>query len=712
MVQETQDLVCLSGGRTYITHEEHDAFRVRKGSVFLYIVPWTDKGAGRRSLLCELEEGEVFLAFAYKDTEYSTWRFCLTARSYAELECMKNSCTLPLKKSFLRRHGLMLSPRESYENTLVDKYRMNLVKEDGYLLRVMENRKTVHRQAKQLLDSVFADENVEDTTLLKLGIKGVKAAAVVAVLFKSVGTVTAAAFFVLSLKEGWKVVWLYLFGLIGIFIMAWNQSDIRQLGLDVGHTVKNAIYHRFFALTESTFRDYESTVLAGYAIMLGERTGRFVRNAATSIVSFGVAIPLIVQMGVYLAGYTRIAFIVNLLFVAILFLMETVELQNREAEAHIAGKSSSLLYQFLRGIEKLRLSGTEEQAAFKYISPLARQKKKVAKKESFLDGCHAVLAVSVEVLIFMFLVAGAKGLTVDMGLFLAFICAFCLWSQALAAGVHAFVLCRHDLNWINRMADLFEMPENNKEASRVSVGEISGNIDIRHISFQYNEDGPPLFNDFSLHIKSGEYLGIVGESGCGKTTLLRLILGFEKPLDGKIYFDNMDASELDAVGLRKSFGIVLQDGMLLSGTIADNIRITKPGASDEELDRAVELAGLREELDKMPMGLNTIVDEKSSTLSGGQRQRILIARALINQPKIILFDEATGSLDNMTQRKVCEILEMMDSTRIVIAHRLSTIRNCDRILVMEEGRIIEEGSYAALMKRKGKFYQMALCQKM
>ena len=200
---------------------------------------------------------------------------------------------------------------------------------------------------------------------------------------------------------------------------------------------------------------------------------------------------------------------------------------------------------------------------------------------------------------------------------------------------------------------------------------------------------------------------MVGPSGCGKSTLLKLLLGFEKPQRGKIYYDNLDIDSLDKAELRKKFGVVLQDGGLISGSIYDNISITAPDVTRERVDEVVDGVGLGEDIAQMPMGLHTVVSEESGTISGGQKQRILIARAIIGKPKLIFLDEATSALDNTTQAQIVETLDKLDATKIVIAHRLSTVIGCDRIIVMDEGRIKEEGTYDELMKRKGMFYELA-----
>ncbi len=199
----------------------------------------------------------------------------------------------------------------------------------------------------------------------------------------------------------------------------------------------------------------------------------------------------------------------------------------------------------------------------------------------------------------------------------------------------------------------------------------------------------------------------MGASGSGKSTLLKLLLGFEKPDEGRVCYDGKDLRQLDKREVRKQLGVVLQNGRLIAGSIYENITITAPHATMEEVKAVIEAVGLKDDIAQMPMGVHTVLSESSGTISGGQRQRILIARAIINRPAVLIFDEATSALDNVTQAAVCESLERMNVTRIVVAHRLSTVRNCDRILVLDNGKIAEEGSYESLMAKNGLFRQFA-----
>ena len=244
------------------------------------------------------------------------------------------------------------------------------------------------------------------------------------------------------------------------------------------------------------------------------------------------------------------------------------------------------------------------------------------------------------------------------------------------------------------------------------VTELAGNIEVSHVTFRYEQNTPYVLKDLNMKIRAGEYVAIVGRTGCGKSTLVRLLLGFEKPETGSVFYDQHDLANVDPRSLRKSIGVAIQNGELFQGDIFSNITISAPQLKMEDAWAAAELAGIADDIREMPMGMQTMISEGSGGISGGQKQRLIIARAVAPRPKILIFDEATSALDNKTQKQVSDALDGLKCTRIVIAHRLSTIRNCDRILVMDQGTIIEEGTYDDLIAREGLFAELVRRQRL
>ena len=257
---------------------------------------------------------------------------------------------------------------------------------------------------------------------------------------------------------------------------------------------------------------------------------------------------------------------------------------------------------------------------------------------------------------------------------------------------------------------LVETPENSE--NKEIITNLKGDIDINNLSFGYESGSTRVLEDFSLHIKKGDYVAIVGKSGSGKSTLLRLLLGFENPEKGSILYDEKDLRRIDLKSLRRSIGTVLQNDALVFGDIYTNITFHSPWLTVEDAWRAAEIAGIADDIRNMSMGMRTIIDENQGGLSGGQKQRILIARAIVLNPGILFFDEATSALDNITQKQVSDALDTLDCTRVVIAHRLSTVQNCDRILVMDNGKIVEQGSYDELMKLGAEFAELVRKQQL
>ena len=265
---------------------------------------------------------------------------------------------------------------------------------------------------------------------------------------------------------------------------------------------------------------------------------------------------------------------------------------------------------------------------------------------------------------------------------------------------------------ILEMAEPFLKTEPETADNKEMVTKLSGSIELNNVYFRYSENSPYIVNNLSLSIKSGEYVAIVGKTGCGKSTLMRLLLGFEKPEKGAIYYDGKDLNRLDLTTLRRKIGTVIQGGGLLQGDIFSNIIISAPHLTHDEAWEAAELAGIADDIRAMPMGMQTLISERHGGISGGQKQRLMIARAIAPKPKILMFDEATSALDNKTQKQVSEALDKMGCTRIVIAHRLSTIRHCDRILVLDGGKVIEEGSYDKLIAQNGYFAELVERQRL
>ncbi len=245
-----------------------------------------------------------------------------------------------------------------------------------------------------------------------------------------------------------------------------------------------------------------------------------------------------------------------------------------------------------------------------------------------------------------------------------------------------------------------------------SLGELKGSFEFKDVSYSYPHSEEIVLKNFNLDVSPGESIAIVGESGSGKTTVLNMVIGFILPSAGKVMIDGNDITEINKKTYRRFISVVPQMPLLFTGTIRDNIAYGLEDVTDEQIMKAVEAANLKNVIDKLPNGLDTLVDEHGGNFSGGQRQRIAIARAIIRDPKVIILDEATSALDVVSEKEIQEALDRLikGRTTFVVAHRLSTIRNADRIVVLEDGSITEEGTYKELMDKKGRFFEMEKLQ--
>ena len=383
----------------------------------------------------------------------------------------------------------------------------------------------------------------------------------------------------------------------------------------------------------------------------------------------------------------------------------THELGFREAEGRVTGKTVEIL----AGIDKLRLAAAEERA-FRNWSRVFAEQQRAHWKSGRLRAVQLVITTVMPTLgiMGMIFVAGVDGNTISLADFAAFNAAFGQFVTAAALFSLSVGLVVEAIPLLRRVAPMLQEPPEVDE-TRHDPGRLTGRIEFRDLSFRYRRDGPAVLKDVSFDIAPGEFIAIVGPSGSGKSTLLRLLLGFETPEHGSVLYDNRDLAKLDVRLVRRQIGTVLQTAQLSPGSLYENIAGASILSDERVLDAAAQ-AGLAGDIANMPMGLETIASEEGGTLSGGQRQRVLIARALVHRPKILFFDEATSALDNHTQDIVKRSLDALDVTRLVIAHRLSTIRHADRIVVLENGSIIETGTYDQLMEQRGAFYKLAVRQ--
>jgi NHLM bacteriocin system ABC transporter ATP-binding protein len=364
-------------------------------------------------------------------------------------------------------------------------------------------------------------------------------------------------------------------------------------------------------------------------------------------------------------------------------------------------KLNGVIFSLFSGIQKIKLAGCENRAFTRWAEKYKTQAELAYNPVMFLKLGAALQGAAVLTgMLIIYYFAARTGVSIAQ--YIAFSAAFGMTNGAMMSLVGTAGDIAHIGPILEMAAPILETAPEVREDKKI-IRKLNGQVELDNVTFSYSEESPVVIDNFSLKIRSGQYVAIVGKTGCGKSTLLRLLLGFEKPGKGAVYYDGEDISKVDLKSLREHIGVVLQNGKLFQGDIFSNITISAPALTLDEAWEAAEMAGIADDIRAMPMGMHTMISEGSGGISGGQRQRIIIARAIAAKPQILMFDEATSALDNMTQKQVSDSLASLKCTRIVIAHRLSTIKECDRIIVMDEGKIIEEGTYDELTEGGGVF---------
>ncbi|WP_030323161.1 NHLP bacteriocin export ABC transporter permease/ATPase subunit [Streptomyces sp. NRRL B-3229] len=366
----------------------------------------------------------------------------------------------------------------------------------------------------------------------------------------------------------------------------------------------------------------------------------------------------------------------------------------------LGNKLNNQAFQTLRGLPKLRVAAAENYAYAAWASEFARSRElqqKVGRIKNLTTVLGSVYLPLCTLLMFMLLAGPARG-SMSAAAFLTFNTSVTMLLTAVTSLTGAFVSAVAALPLFEEIKPVLEAQPEVRTAS-TRPGPLTGALEARRLSFRYSDDGPLILDDVSFEIRPGEFVAVVGPSGCGKSTLLRLLIGFDRPVSGSVLYDGQDLAALDQSAVRRQCGVVLQHAQPFTGSILDVICGTEPYTPEEAM-AAAAMAGLAEDIQRMPMGLHTIVSG-SGAISGGQRQRLMIAQALIRRPRILFFDEATSALDNDTQRTVIESTKALNATRIVIAHRLSTVLDADRVIVMENGKVAQQGPPAQLLADTG-----------
>lgn len=474
-------------------------------------------------------------------------------------------------------------------------------------------------------------------------------------------------------------------------------------------SVESATMLRVLSLPASFFKRYGAGDLSSRTAYVNQLCELLVSTVLSTGLSSLFSLIYITQINAFAPALTLPALVIVLSTVAVSIAASMLQMRVSRKQMELAAKESGMSYALISGVQKIKLSGAEKRAFARWGNLYAKSAKLTYDPPVFLK-LSGVITTAISLLGWVVLndVAVRSGMGVSD--YYAFTVAYGMVSAALSP-LATIALTVAQVRPIAEMAKpILEAVPEVAEGKEV-LSRIAGGIELNNVSFRYDESMPLVLDDVSLKIRPGQYVAIVGKTGCGKSTLMRLLLGFETPQKGAIYYDGRDLTGIDLRSLRRKIGVVMQDGKLFQGDIFSNITISAPWLTLDDAWQAAELAGIAEDIRQMPMEMHTIISEGSGGISGGQRQRLMIARAVAGKPRILMLDEATSALDNITQRKVSESLDGLKCTRIVIAHRLSTIRQCDRIIVLDKGKIAEDGTYDELIAKNGAFAELVARQR-
>jgi NHLM bacteriocin system ABC transporter ATP-binding protein len=478
-------------------------------------------------------------------------------------------------------------------------------------------------------------------------------------------------------------------------------------------TTQAATWDRLLNLPISFFRQYTTGDLLSrvnsVSTIRRQLGGRILINLFTSLFTLFY----LGQLFYYNYKLALVAVAVAAIAIAVTTISGVLLLRKVRPLLELRGKIFGQTVQLINGISKLHIAGAEERAFADWSKNYSQQIKLELSTQQVEDAVvlfNTVMPILTNGVLFWFTIKlleeanNSGAIALSLGTFLAFNTAYGNFIKGTTDLSNTVTEVLHVIpQWKRTQPILTSIPEVN--ASKADPGRLIGRIVVDRVTFRYRKDGQMILNNISINAEAGEFIALVGGSGSGKSTIFRLLLGFETPEAGSIYYDGQDLSGLDVEAVRRQLGVVLQNSRLMSASIFENIAAGAQMTLEEAWE-AARASGLADDITTMPMQMHTVVSEGGGNISGGQRQRLLIARALALKPRILFFDEATSALDNRTQAIVSQSLDKLQVTRIAIAHRLSTIRKADRIYVLQAGRIVQQGTFEELAAQEGLFAQL------
>ena len=496
-------------------------------------------------------------------------------------------------------------------------------------------------------------------------------------------------------------VFMVCFSISQLCFGAYQSLINSRIGIKQNIAVQAAVMNRMMSLPPTFFRQYSAGELSQRSSYVQSLCSTLFNTIGMTGLTSLFSLIYIGQIFAFAPSLVIPSLAITIATIALSLFTTFAQMKITREKMELSAKTSGLTYSTITGIQKIKLAGAEKRMFSRWARAYAKEASLEYNPPMFLK-LSGTISLALSLLGTLVLYAIAINSRISVADYYAFNTAYGMVSGAFMSVV-SIAMTVANIKPTLEMAKSIMEAEPETHGEKENVAELRGNIELSHVSFRYDESMPNVIDDLSLKIKSGEYLAIVGSTGCGKSTLMRLLLGFEMPQKGSIFYDKKDIARIDLESLRQKIGSVMQDGKLFLGDIYSNIVITAPQLTMDEAWEAAEIASVADDIRAMPMGMHTIISEGQGGISGGQRQRLMIARAVAPKPKILMFDEATSALDNVTQKNVSEAIDSLKCTRIVIAHRLSTVQHADRIIYLDGGKIAEEGTYEELIAKNGLF---------
>ena len=468
------------------------------------------------------------------------------------------------------------------------------------------------------------------------------------------------------------------------------------------YAMQSSLMTRLLSLPTGFFKKFSPGELSNRALAVVRFSTQLTEDMLSTILTLLFTAVMFIQFFTYGGPLLWTGILVMACYMLTIYVQYSCRKKVQDQANGYASKLTGLLYNLTTGGQKIRTNGAEIRA-FRHWAEAYEPSDPDGSRYPALFNYSNSISYNFRMVPLIVTMLAAWHYGLGLSDYIAYCSVLAIATEAIQQFQRITKVLAQLAPEIRLCSPLLEA-ESESENGSVFLKDVSGNIDIRGLKFRYDEEMPYLFNNLNLHIGAGDYVALVGPSGCGKSTLVRLMLGFETPENGSIFYDEHNLSDINKPSLRRyCMSICLQDGQLIEGTIRDNILFGNDGHDDNDVWEAARNAALEKDLQGMPLGLDTRISADGQGVSGGQRQRILIARALIRKPKIVFLDEATSALDNISQHIITENLAKMKCTRITIAHRMSTIRQCNRIIVLADGKVAEDGSYEELLAKGGFF---------